>query len=63
MILFLVADTVSFFIESVVLRLADRHLLAGAANVDKIGLLFTFVFIIFHVETSKFRVVPEPEAS
>ena len=38
-ILLLMADAVGFLIESVVLRLGDRHLLAGAANVDEIGLL------------------------
>jgi len=43
MILFLVADTVGFLIESVVLCLADRHLLAGTADVDEIGLLIVFV--------------------
>ena len=62
-ILLLVADAVGFLIEGVVLRLGDRHLRAGAANVDEIGLLFTLVVILFHNETSKFRVIPEPEAS
>lgn len=62
-ILLLMADTVSFFIEGVVLRLGDRNLFTGAANVDEIGLLFTLVVILFHNETSKFRVVPEPEVS
>jgi hypothetical protein len=40
MILLLVADTVGFLIEGVVLSLGDRHLLAGATNVDEIGLFF-----------------------
>jgi hypothetical protein len=57
-ILLLVADAVGFLIESVVLCLADRHLLAGAANVDEISLLFTIIFIIFHVETSSFEWFP-----
>lgn len=39
-ILLLVADAVSFLIEGVVLRLGDRYLFAGAANVDEIGLFF-----------------------
>jgi hypothetical protein len=59
-ILLLVADAVGFLIESVVLRLADRHLLAGAANVNKVSLL---IFIVLHDKTSDFRVVPEPEVS
>ena len=63
MILLFVANTVSFLIEGVVLFLGDRHLLVGAVNVDEIGLLFTLVVILFHNETSKFRVVPEPEVS
>lgn len=42
-ILLPVADAVSFLIESAVLRLGDRHLLAGAANVDKIGFLIVAV--------------------
>lgn len=62
-VLFLVADAGRLSIEGVVLRLGDRNLLTGAADVDEIGLLFTLVVILFHNETSKFRVVPEPEVS
>ena len=47
-------------IEGVVLCLGDWHLLAGAANVDEIGLL---IVIALHNKTSDFRVVPEPEVS
>lgn len=43
-ILFLVADAVGFLIKRIVLRLCDRHLLAGAVNVDKIGFLIVVVF-------------------
>ncbi len=42
-ILLLVADAVGFLIESVVLRLADRYLLAGATNIDEIGFLIVAV--------------------
>ena len=59
-ILLLVADAVGFLIESIVLRLGDWHFLAGAANVNEIGLL---IVVILHNETSGFRVVPEPEVS
>lgn len=59
-ILLFVANTVSFLIEGVVLFLGDRHLLAGAANVNKVSLL---IFIVLHDKTSDFRVVPEPEVS
>lgn len=62
-VLFLVADAGRLSIEGVVLRLGDRNLLTGATDVDEIGLLFTLVVILFHNETSKFRVVPEPEVS
>jgi hypothetical protein len=42
-ILFFVTDTVGFFIEGFVLSLGNRHLLADAADVDKIGLLIVVV--------------------
>ena len=42
------------------LRLGDRHLFAGTANVDEIGLL---IVVVLHEKTSDFRVVPEPEVS
>jgi hypothetical protein len=48
-ILLFVANTVSFLIERVVLFLGDRHLLAGAANVDEIGLLIVIVFLVFFI--------------
>ncbi len=47
-ILFLVTNTVGFLIEGVVLFLSDRHLFAGASNVDKIGLL---IVIVLHNES------------
>ena len=47
-ILFLVANTVGFLIERVVLFLGDRYFLASAANVDKIGLL---IVIVLHNES------------
>lgn len=47
-ILLFVANTVGFLIERVVLRLGDRHFLASAANVDKIGLL---IVIVLHNES------------
>ncbi len=47
-ILLFVADTVGFLIERVVLRLGDRHLLAGTANVNEIGLL---IVIVLHNES------------
>lgn len=50
----------TFVIERVVLFFGDRHLLTGAANVDKVSLL---IFIVLHDKTSDFRVVPEPEVS
>lgn len=63
MVLFLVTDAGCFSIEGIVLLFGDRNLLAGAADVDEVGLCFTIVFFVFHGETSEFRVVPEPEVS
>ncbi len=47
-ILLFVADTVSFLIKGIVLFLGDRYLLAGAANVDEIGLL---IVVVLHNES------------
>jgi hypothetical protein len=47
-ILLFVANTVGFLIERVVLSFGDRHFLAGASNVDKIGLL---IVIVLHNES------------
>ena len=48
MILFLVTDAVSFLIKGVVLRFGNRYFLAGAANVNEIGLL---IVVVLHNES------------